>query len=225
LRDEESRREFLQMIRWSLDLKLPEAAPHPPGDDYFPSDLRSIPPNEVMLDVGAFDGDTVQAFVSRAKGAFRRLVSLEPDPANFAKLEARIRALPEEVRSKVEARRLGAGETAGRITFQFDGASSSGVVDLSIAGAEVEVVPLDELPLESPPTYLKMDIEGMEPAALRGARRLIRENAPALAICVYHRLEHVWEVPLAIEEIRPGYAFYLRRYSQWPWDIVCYALP
>lgn len=231
LRDAESRRELLQLIRWGLDLELPEAAPHPSGDDYFPADLRAISPREVMLDVGAFDGDTVQSFVAHAKEGFRRLVCLEPDPANFARLEARIRALPEEVRRKVEARRLGAGETAGRISFQCDGASSSAVVDLSVAGlaasatVEVEVVPLDELPLEAPPTYVKMDIEGMEPAALRGARRIIRAHAPDLAVCVYHRLEHAWEIPLAIEEIRPGHAFHLRRYSQWPWDIVCYALP
>jgi FkbM family methyltransferase len=225
LRDAESRRELLQVVRWSLDLEFPEAEPHPSGDDYFPADLRSIRPDEVMLDVGAFDGDTLQAFVARAKGRFRKLVSLEPDPVNFAKLEARVRALPEDVRGKVEARRLGAGETAGRISFQCDGASTSAVVDLSLASVEVDVVPLDALPLEAPPTYVKMDIEGMEPAALRGARRTIRERAPDLAVCVYHRLEHFWEIPLLIEEIRPGYAFHLRRYSQWPWDVVCYALP
>lgn len=230
LRDAESRREFLQHVRWSLDLVFPQTAAHPSGDDYFPADLRAVPPDEVMLDVGAFDGDTVQAFVAHAKAGFRRLVALEPDPANFEKLEARIRALPADVRGKVEARQLGAGEAAGRISFQCDGASSSGVVDLSIAGlaarsaVEVDVVPLDELPLEAPPTFLKMDIEGMEPAALRGARRLIGEHGPDLAICVYHRLEHMWELPVLIEELRPGYAMYLRRYSQWPWDIVCYAL-
>lgn len=225
LRDAESRQEFLQILRWALDLQFGGPPPHPALDHYFPDDLRAVGPDEVLLDVGAFDGDTIQEFLARTRGSFREIVALEPDPGNFARLETRLATFPEDVRSRIRTHRVGASEAAGRIAFQCDGSSSSGAVDLAAEPILVDTIRLDDLSPGVRPTYIKMDIEGMEPSALRGAGRLVRDNHPALAICVYHRLEHVWEIPNLIAEIRSGYALHLRRYSEWPWEIVCYGIP
>lgn len=225
LRDAESRQEFLQILRWALDLDFGGPPPHPAQDHYFPDDLRAVRPDEVLLDVGAFDGDTIQEFLARTRGTFREIVALEPDPGNFARLEARVAALPEDVRSRIRARRVGASDATGQIAFQCDGTSSSGAVDLAAEPILVDTIRLDDLGPELRPTYIKMDIEGMEPAALRGAAGLIRDHHPALAICVYHRLEHCWEIPNLIAELRSGYGLHLRRYSEWPWEIVCYGIP
>jgi hypothetical protein len=75
------------------------------------------------------------------------------------------------------------------------------------------------------PTFIKMDIEGAEPRALAGAYRTIQEHAPFLAICVYHELEHLWQIPLAIEAIRDDYQIFLRRHAEGHWETVCYARP
>jgi hypothetical protein len=75
------------------------------------------------------------------------------------------------------------------------------------------------------PTFIKMDIEGAEPRALAGACETIRKHAPFLAICVYHELEHLWQIPLAIKAIREDYQIFLRRHAADHWETVCYGRP
>ncbi|MBD9453534.1 FkbM family methyltransferase [Rhizobium sp. RHZ02] len=57
---------------------------------------------------------------------------------------------------------------------------------------------------------IKMDIEGSEMSALRGARETIRRFRPNLAICVYHKLVDFFEIPREIKEMNLGYKFYLQ---------------
>ena len=73
-------------------------------------------------------------------------------------------------------------------------------------------------------TFLKMDIEGSELAALRGAERIIREQRPKLAICVYHKPEDLWEIPSLLLSYHPDYKLYLRHYSINETETVLYAI-
>ena len=84
-----------------------------------------------------------------------------------------------------------------------------------------EVRALEELG----PTFIKLDIEGFEIDALHGGRKTIERNAPVLAICVYHRQDHLWRIPLLLSELRNDYAFFLRPHNEEGWDLVCYAVP
>jgi hypothetical protein len=77
---------------------------------------------------------------------------------------------------------------------------------------EVSVETLDSLPIETP-TFIKMDIEGSEKAALEGARKLIARDKPKMAICVYHKPNDLWELPLYIKELAPEYKIFMRHYS------------
>jgi hypothetical protein len=70
-----------------------------------------------------------------------------------------------------------------------------------------------------------MDIEGSEPAALRGAARTIAGHAPVLSICVYHSQDHLWSIPLQIKAMHADYRMYLRPFVPESWDLVCYAIP
>ena len=70
-----------------------------------------------------------------------------------------------------------------------------------------------------------MDIEGAEPGALLGARGLIQQHRPILAICVYHLQEHLWEIPQMLREMVADYNFHLRPHDREGWDLVCYAVP
>ena len=115
------------------------------------------------------------------------------------------------------------------------GSSSSAAligVAIAVAGSTigsgtdvVEVAPLDELLADHPPTYIKMDVEGAERDALLGGAKTISKNAPVLAICLYHRPEDVWDLPLLIRSLRPDYRLYVRRHSDERWETVCYAVP
>lgn len=71
-----------------------------------------------------------------------------------------------------------------------------------------------------------MGVEGFEVPALLGAKRHIREDFPKLAICTYHIVSDLWEIPRLIDTIRPGYRFFLRHYERTQnWETVVYAVP
>ena len=61
--------------------------------------------------------------------------------------------------------------------------------------------------------FVKMDIEGAELAALRGAEQSICRFKPDMAITVYHSLEDFWQIPQYLESLNLGYAFYLRHFT------------
>ena len=109
------------------------------------------------------------------------------------------------------------------VKFAADGSLGSAI---SNQGAiEVECVALDELLSDPEPTLVKMDIEGAEPDALRGARRLIGGGKTAFGACVYHAQDHLWSIPLLIHDMNPELRHYLRPYMPEGWDLICYAIP
>jgi hypothetical protein len=71
--------------------------------------------------------------------------------------------------------------------------------------------------------FIKLDIEGAEASALRGASRTIREDKPRLAISLYHRLQDFYELPLLLRGLNPGYRFAIDHYSIHSEETVLYA--
>ena len=71
----------------------------------------------------------------------------------------------------------------------------------------------------------EVDIEGFEVDALQGARETIQRQAPVLAVCVYHRQDHLWRIPLLLSSLRDDSAFFLRPHNEEGWDLLCYAVP
>lgn len=61
--------------------------------------------------------------------------------------------------------------------------------------------------------FLKMDIEGAELEALKGAEQSIRRFKPDMAITVYHSLEDFWQIPQYLDSLNLGYSFYLRHFT------------
>lgn len=59
-------------------------------------------------------------------------------------------------------------------------------------------------------TFIKMDIEGAELDALRGAEELIKANKPKLAICLYHHVHDLWTIPLYVKSLVPEYKLFCR---------------
>jgi hypothetical protein len=106
-------------------------------------------------------------------------------------------------------------------TAFIEGDYGSGVVGDS-GGTAIQTVRLDDALASFEPTMIKMDIEGAERDALRGAENLIRRMKPDLAVCVYHYVSDYWEIPLLLAEFNPGYAFYLRAHSSCTMETVLY---
>jgi len=223
LTDPASRAHLFGYIRWRLHLDY-TALPGPCDEqEYFPGGLVAFKGRQCYVDCGAYDGDTLRQFLGQVGEGFQGAHLFEPDPANFQKLAARIRELPREVAGKVATYPVAAGAGPGRLRFQSDGAESSA---LSATGNfEVPVVALDDILAGIAPTFLKMDIEGAEMEALHGASGLIRRHRPTLAICVYHRPDHPWKIPLLLKQLLPGHRIAIRPHAADGWEWVAYAVP
>lgn len=185
-------------------------------DIYFP-DFITHRDDEHYVDCGAADGDTVKEFVKRWE-KWDTIITFEPDPANYNKLWKAV------------------GSPEGKITHlgfavsDFDGYTkfvATGDYSAHLGNGEkyVRVTTLDKMCGLTSPTYIKMDIEGSEPAALWGARRILKEHSPVLAICAYHESSHLWEIPLLVHALQPEYGLFFRRYAQGSFEIVWYAIP
>ncbi len=72
---------------------------------------------------------------------------------------------------------------------------------------------------------IKMDIEGAEIEALKGAQQTLRRHRPQLAICIYHRKEHFWEVPLLLDDLLDNYVYRLGHYTAGTLETVWYGIP
>lgn len=71
--------------------------------------------------------------------------------------------------------------------------------------------------------FIKMDIEGSELAALKGAKRTICQYKPNLAICIYHKIEDFYMIPKYIKQIVPEYKLYVKHHTDMEWETVLYA--
>jgi FkbM family methyltransferase len=220
--DDRSRREYLAQLRlrlWGDLLGLP--APEP--NQYAPFDLFAPRDDEVFVDCGAFDGDTIQAFVTSWGGRFKAIHALEPDPSSCARLRGFVASLSQGISEKVQVREIAVGNESGVIRFKADGTMGAAVSD--DGNVDVQCRTLDEALHGEDVSYIKMDIEGQEPAALRGALQLITTRRPVLAVCVYHEPEHLWSIPLLLAEVLPNYRFFLRPHRPDGWDLILYAVP
>lgn len=72
--------------------------------------------------------------------------------------------------------------------------------------------------------FIKMDIEGSELRALRGAEESLRRFKPKLAISLYHKIEDFYEIPLYLDGLGLGYKFYLDHYTIHVGETVLYAV-
>lgn len=220
--DEASRHEYLAQVRLRLWLDFQDLPRPVSGRQYFPADIFTLIPEEVFVDCGAFDGDTLKDFLAESGGVFLKFLAFEPDQRNFTELQEFVSGLSLERSENIVTKPFAVGECNANLRFAANGCLQSAV---SRSGAEVvECVKLDDI-LDIPPTYIKMDVEGAEPEVIKGASDVIRRYSPILAISVYHRPDHLWLLPLLVRSLSDRYEFFLRPHRRDGWDLVCYAVP
>jgi FkbM family methyltransferase len=148
-----------------------------------------LEPGDVVLDVGAFAG--VHAIMAARKvGTGGRVLAFEPTPAVAAL--ARRHFVWNGVADRVRLVQAAVGDRAGRMTFhQYDRPYVNSLVpaaDEAGQGSptEVDVVTIDDMcRAESiAPRLIRIDVQGAELQALRGARQTIRRAGPRLMLVV-----------------------------------------
>jgi FkbM family methyltransferase len=220
--DDQSRAEFVAQVEWRLQGDFEALSEPVPEEIYFPDDLVALRPEEVFVDCGAYDGDTIRSLLTRGDCRECHVIAFEPDPTIFPRLKQYVSTLPPEVRGRIELNAQALG--AARALVPFD-ATADEASALGKGSTLVECVTLDDALGGRAPTYIKMDIEGSELEAIEGGRRVIADTAPVIAACAYHAYDHPWRIPLTIESLSNEFRFFLRPHHLQAWDLVCYAIP
>lgn len=190
----------------------------PMEQQYFPADVPLVNGCRRFLDCGGYVGDTTEQMTIQT-GYIEACAVFEPDSANYVHMVRRLDGLKGQIG---ERWLFPCAVTDATGICHFSQGTGSGA--LSEQGiCTVQTVSLDQAVPDFHPTYIKMDIEGAEPAALRGAQQIISRDKPDLAICVYHAVEHIWEIPLLLNSWQLGYRFFLRCYNAYTMETVLYA--
>jgi FkbM family methyltransferase len=221
--DDNSQNEYLKQLNWRLHADfdcLPSPLPHL---QYFPVDLFGIHDEEVFVDCGAFDGDSIKDLLKICPDFRGKIIAIEPDPSNVDKLNDFIGSNDQLKMSNVIVREMAVSLKKEKMRFSSTGTAASVVSD--VGSIEVEADRLDDILSGYDPTYLKMDIEGAEIIALESGEHVIRKNNPIMAISAYHEPDHLWRVPLLMKEYVNQSKFFLRSHNEEGWDLVAYSIP
>ncbi len=214
LSDELSKECFINKINYILTKRKDYIAPNTDAREYFPTDIMTFA-QENFIDAGAFHGEDTLALMDFATCI--KAYCVEPDAINYSFLKENIKKY-----SNIEIINAAVWNKSEELSFAASGTMGSTVNK----GGTVKVkgISLDkEIGINNNITFIKMDVEGAELEALEGAKNIIKKNKPKLAICVYHTIEHHWQIPLFIHSLCPEYKIYMRQHDQTGIETVCYA--
>ncbi len=191
------------------------------NNQYLVKDIVNVTNNEVVIDGGAFIGDSIQQFINHARRKKIKnysIIAFEPSIRNVSLIKKFYRKNP-----KIEVISKGLADKEKRVYFEESGSKSRIVYNGADNANYIETTYIDHVPQCKNATFIKMDIEGAEMDALRGAQNVIIQNKPKLAICIYHSNEDMIRIPQYIHELVPEYKLYVRHHSRGAIETVLYA--
>lgn len=185
---------------------------------YFEPEICPLTDSEIFVDGGCFIGDTAEEFIRQTNGKYTHIYGFEPDESNLKKALANLAKY-----KNIDVLKGGLWHMTNTYKFVSGALGNS---KLSKDGDTItNTFSLDEFFKDKvAPTFIKMDIEGAEANALKGAANILKEHKPKLAICVYHMLNDIYSLPRDILDLNQSYKLTLRHYSHWYAESVCYAV-
>jgi len=207
--DEESKKTFIGIINSRQIHKKINFIYHGSDTQYFINDFFKYGKNEVFIDCGAYDGDTIENFLKLQNMEYDKIIAFEPGMENYKVLESKFKGDKFLLINK--------GVYSKNTKLYFSENASGGEISEIPTGmkneVEIEVMAIDSLTDIKKVTFIKMDIEGAEMDALNGARETILRDKPRLAICIYHSNEDMLRIAEWIHNLVPEYKFYCRHHS------------
>lgn len=189
-------------------------------EQYFSPSFMTFDNEEIFVDAGCYDLGTSLRLRNRCPQV--KVYAFEPDPESYKRCLERKEATNFEA-----AIILPFGTWSKRETLHFwaDSDENSHVCEKDNGNYDISVMPIDEAITEGDRvTFIKMDVEGAELESLKGAEKTICRDKPKLAICIYHKPEDMWSIPLYIKELVPEYKLYIRHHSNCDSETVLYAI-
>lgn len=184
-----------------------------------------------FIDGGCCDCGTSRKFAEWCGGAYSSIIAFEPDPDLYAECCKNVRDDP---LSNFQLVNAGLSSQEGTAVFDtrikgaggiISSGSDSNKAETHIIGDKIEIrtVALDDIVGDRTVGFIKLDIEGAEFDALHGAKNVIVQDKPLLAICVYHLPGDVLAIMDYLHQLLPEYRFLLRHYTDEARETVLYA--
>ncbi|MGN1420045.1 MAG: FkbM family methyltransferase [Eubacterium sp.] len=216
LADEESKRVYRDILNFKVSGKISYLFDSFCEKKNIYGEILKLSDNETIVDLGAYDGDTIREFTDFTNGKYNKIIALEPDVKNYKKLVKNT-----ENMKNITALNMGAWDKRDTLIFAKKAGRNS---RLSSEGTPVKVTDIDSL-IDEPVTMIKMDIEGAELKALNGAEKTIKKYLPKLYVCAYHRNEDLISLGKKIIEFDEKYSLYFRHSRYIPaWESNFYAI-
>lgn len=189
---------------------------------YFPEDIILLTDSNNIVDCGAYRGDTLEEFDKLTGGEYGHYYAFELDHSNYVKLQEKAQSLDRG--DKITCFPYGVWSEDNDISYGMMASADSISIYNPRGAQKAHVVSLDKQLNGLMIDFIKMDIEGAEMEALKGCNEIIKGQHPVVAVCVYHRIEDMWEVPLYLKELCSEYKIYMRHHAKYDLtETVCYA--
>lgn len=214
LADEQSEKVFDNIVNFKLTGEINKLfGCETPVDEAY-ENILMLSDNEIYMDLGAFNGDTVLQFLKFAP-KYKKIYAAEPDIKNFSKLVKNTSGM-----ENIECLNCCITDSVGEISFSSHG-GRNGAADSR--GVPVKCETVDSLLGDNDVTFIKFDIEGLEAKALEGATETIKRCKPKMLVSCYHRSEDIFALPIKVMSIRSDYKVYIRHNPYIPaWDTQFY---
>ncbi|AEF19956.1 MULTISPECIES: FkbM family methyltransferase [unclassified Hydrogenobaculum] len=177
-------------------------------EDYAYPDINfDVEEGDVVFDCGANSSKDAYInclYFAKKAGKNGKVYAFEPIPRIYNELL-------EDVKGFENIIPVNKGVSDRKQTVYFKDLGGGSRIDTA-GDIEVELISIDEFVKEHnipKVDFIKMDIEGAELDALKGAINTIKTFKPKLAICIYHKPEHFYEIPTFIKSIVPEYKIWL----------------
>ncbi len=212
LADDFSRQSFVDVLEFKVSGKVEYLFKCQKEKAEIYSEYLQLTDNEIFMDLGAYDGDTVREFLQAVDGKYDSIIAVEADEKNCKKLTDKTGEV-----ERIKTLNLAAWDKRETLFFEKKKGRNS---KLSSAGkVEVQADSVDNILNGEKITVLKMDIEGSEERALCGAAETIKAHKPKLYICAYHRNDDMFRLPLKINELCSDYKIYFCHHPYIPaWE-------
>lgn len=193
-------------------------------NQYFDKELITLSEKEVIIDGGAYIGDTLNEFITLVDNKYKHYYAFEPTKEIVEKLR-KVKEVELNNDSRITVYNNLLSDTNKKMKFDivYENMASNKISEADGVGEFIEAVKIDEI-INGEVTLIKMDIEGSELAALKGAEQTILRNKPKLAICIYHKYDDILKIPSYIMSLGLDYKYYIRHHAQNANEYVFYAL-
>ena len=218
LADDVSKKCLLDILSFRLGSNTDYASFSHSENQYFNQlTLSSLKERQIAyVDCGAYNGDTL-AEISKEVDILEAWL-FEPDAQNFSDLVGNIKKM------KINASCIPCGVSDKYEILTFNGGGEGGAIS-KMGSQRIVTVALDQILPIRKIDFLKLDIEGAETQALRGAKEIIKRSRPVIALSLYHLPKDPWELPAVLQELCQDYNYFIRQHYFNSFESVLYAVP